>query len=100
MKIKSYNPANNEVLGQIETTSLTDIPKIVNNSKLDDKINIDSLLISNKSITFASDKGTFVLLTINKSPKELIKYKELGFKEIIFNDSTTKQLNDKIGNLL
>lgn len=34
MILKSYNPANNELLGQIETTNLTDILKIVNNSKL------------------------------------------------------------------
>ena len=34
MIIKSYNPANNEVLGQIQTTNLNDIPNIVNNSKL------------------------------------------------------------------
>lgn len=32
MIIKSYNPVNNEVLGQIELTSISEIEKIVNNS--------------------------------------------------------------------
>ena len=39
---------------------------IVNNNKIGNKIDIIYLLNSNKSITFASDKGTFVLLTIKK----------------------------------
>lgn len=34
MIINSYNPANNEVLAQIETTSLYGIAEIVNNSKI------------------------------------------------------------------
>lgn len=33
MYIKSYNPANNELLGQVESTSIDEIKKIVNNSK-------------------------------------------------------------------
>ncbi len=57
------NPAysSNNYLILIYTTNI-----IVNNSKLGNKISADSLLISNKSITFATDKGTFVLLTIKK----------------------------------
>ena len=39
---------------------------IVNNNKIGSKISADFLLIPNKYITFASDKGTFVLLTIKK----------------------------------
>lgn len=39
---------------------------IVNNNKIGNKIDIIYLLDSNKNITFASDKGTFVLLTIKK----------------------------------
>jgi len=39
---------------------------IVNNNKIGDKISADFLLIPNKYITFATDKGTFVLLTIKK----------------------------------
>ena len=42
------------------------IKVIVNNNKIGNKIDIKLLLNSNKSITFASDKGTFVLLTIKK----------------------------------
>ena len=42
------------------------IKVIVNNNKIGNKIDIIYLLNSNKSITFASDKGTFVLLTIKK----------------------------------
>ena len=38
----------------------------VNNNKIGNKISSDSLLILNKCITFATDKGTFVLLTIKK----------------------------------
>lgn len=33
MYIKSYNPANNELLGQVESTSIDEIKEIVNNSK-------------------------------------------------------------------
>ncbi len=33
MLIKSYNPANNELLGQLESTSIDEIKEIVNNSK-------------------------------------------------------------------
>lgn len=33
MYIKSYNPANNKFLGQVESTSIDEIKKIVNNSK-------------------------------------------------------------------
>ena len=39
---------------------------IVNNNKIGFKIRADFLLNPNKYITFASDKGTFVLLTIKK----------------------------------
>ena len=53
--------SSNNYLILIDTTNI-----IVNNSKLDNKISTDSLLIPNKYITFASDKGTFVLLTIKK----------------------------------
>ena len=38
----------------------------VNNNKIDNKISADFLHGSNKSIIFASDKDTFVLLTIKK----------------------------------
>ena len=38
----------------------------VNNNKIGNKISADFLLIPNKYITFATDKGTFVLLTIKK----------------------------------
>ena len=34
MIIKSYNPANNELVGQIESTTLPEIEKIVNNSRV------------------------------------------------------------------
>lgn len=34
MKLKSYNPANNELLGQIESTSIFKIKEIVNNSRI------------------------------------------------------------------
>ena len=34
MIIKSYNPANGKILGQVESTSMTKIVEIVNNSKL------------------------------------------------------------------
>ena len=57
---KSTYSSNNYL--HINTTTKV----IVNNSKLDNKISADCLLVSNKSITFASDKGTFVLLTIKK----------------------------------
>ncbi len=33
MLVKSYNPANNELLGQLESTSIDEIKEIVNNSK-------------------------------------------------------------------
>lgn len=33
MTIKSYNPANNELLGQVKSTSIGEIKEIVNNSK-------------------------------------------------------------------
>ncbi len=33
MKIKSYNPANNELLGEVEQTNLSDIKEIVIKSK-------------------------------------------------------------------
>ena len=33
MKIKSYNPANNELLGEVETTNIEDVKDIVNNSR-------------------------------------------------------------------
>ena len=33
MYIKSYNPANNELLGRVESTSIDEIKEIVNNSK-------------------------------------------------------------------
>ena len=33
MNINSYNPANNELLGQIKVTSTNEIENIVNNSK-------------------------------------------------------------------
>ena len=39
---------------------------IVNNNKIGNKISAGFLLIPNKYITFATDKGTFVLLTIKK----------------------------------
>lgn len=39
---------------------------IVNNNKIGSKISIQLLRDSNKSIIFATDKGTFVLLTIKK----------------------------------
>ena len=55
----AYN--SNNYLIFIGTTNI-----IVNNNKLGIKISADFLLISDKSITFASDKGTFVLLTIKK----------------------------------
>ena len=38
----------------------------VNNKKIDNKISAEFLYGSNKSIIFATDKGTFVLLTIKK----------------------------------
>ena len=44
----------------------TDITNKDNNNKIGNKISADFLLIPNKYITFASDKGTFVLLTIKK----------------------------------
>ncbi len=34
MIIKSYNPANNELIGQIESTSISEIEKIVENSRI------------------------------------------------------------------
>ncbi len=34
MIIKSYNPSNNELLGQVESTTLSEIEEIINNSKL------------------------------------------------------------------
>ena len=34
MTIKSYNPANNELLGQVKSTSIDEIKEIVNNSRL------------------------------------------------------------------
>lgn len=34
MNIKSYNPANNELLGQIESTPISEIENIVNNSRV------------------------------------------------------------------
>lgn len=33
-KIKSYNPSNNELLGEVKSTSLTEIQEIITNSKL------------------------------------------------------------------
>ena len=53
--------SSNNYLILIDTTNV-----IVNNNKIDNKISADSLLILNKCITFATDKGTFVLLTIKK----------------------------------
>ena len=53
--------SSNNYLILIDTTNL-----IVNNNKIGNKISADFLLILNKYITFASDKGTFVLLTIKK----------------------------------
>ena len=53
--------SSNNYLILIDTTNL-----IVNNNKIGNKISADFLLIPNKYITFASDKGTFVLLTIKK----------------------------------
>ena len=55
----AYNSNNYLIL--IGTTNI-----IVNNSKIDDKISANFLLIPNKYITFATDKDTFVLLTIKK----------------------------------
>lgn len=57
------NPAysSNNYLISTCTTTIN-----VNNNKIDNKISADSLLILNKCITFATDKGTFVLLTIKK----------------------------------
>ena len=51
----------NNYLILIDTTNL-----IVNNNKIGAKISAESLFIPNKYITFATDKDTFVLLTIKK----------------------------------
>ena len=53
--------SSNNYLILIGTTNI-----IVNNNKIGNKISADFLLITNKCITFATDKGTFVLLTIKK----------------------------------
>jgi hypothetical protein len=53
--------SSNNYLIFIGTTTI-----IVNNNKIGAKISADFLLIPNKYITFATDKGTFVLLTIKK----------------------------------
>jgi hypothetical protein len=53
--------SSNNYLILIDTTNI-----IVNNNKIGAKISADFLLIPNKYITFATDKGTFVLLTIKK----------------------------------
>ena len=53
--------SSNNYLILIGTTNI-----IVNNNKLGIKISANFLLIPNKYITFATDKGTFVLLTIKK----------------------------------
>jgi len=53
--------SSNNYLILIDTINI-----IVNNNKIGNKISADFLLIPNKYITFATDKGTFVLLTIKK----------------------------------
>jgi hypothetical protein len=53
--------SSNNYLILIDTINI-----IVNNNKIGAKISADFLLIPNKYITFATDKGTFVLLTIKK----------------------------------
>lgn len=53
--------SSNNYLILIGTTTIN-----VNNNKIGNKISADFLLIPNKCITFATDKGTFVLLTIKK----------------------------------
>ena len=53
--------SSNNYLILIGTTNIN-----VNNNKIGAKISADFLLIPNKYITFATDKDTFVLLTIKK----------------------------------
>ena len=72
MKIKSYNPANNELIGEIEQTELNEIKAIVEKSKK------------------ASEMWGFLLLeeriTYIKKLYEVIKSKKNEFAELITNE--------------
>ena len=72
MKLKSYNPANNELLGEVETTNIEDIKDIVKNSRK-----------AFKSWGYLSLEQRLVYI---QELYDLIKDKKREFAELITNE--------------
>lgn len=72
MKIKSYNPANNELLGEVEETSLNEIENIYKKSKEASKI---------WGYLTLKDRISYIEKLYN-----IIKNKKQAFAELITNE--------------
>ncbi|MBQ3145653.1 MAG: aldehyde dehydrogenase [Clostridia bacterium] len=72
MIIKSYNPSNNELLGQVESTTLSGIEEIVNNSKL---------AFENWGYSSLEERISYI-----KQLYDIIKSKKQEFAELLTNE--------------
>jgi len=72
MIIKSYNPSNNELLGQVESTTLSEIEEIVNKSKL---------AFENWGYSSLEERISYI-----KQLYDIIKSKKQEFAELLTNE--------------